>query len=162
MRKQIESAEERWLDLDVLMTFKKLAALAGEGGKASVVACIEADCKDVLELDEAKAKVRRVSAMDWANRVAYNESRKPRTVCLGGVPFEATLKEVQVAVAAFLGFKSIRVNMKKSKRDSRDPPTFNGSIEVEFATEAQAKVFLDKVRYCILDGCVYWMGGYIG
>lgn len=148
MQEQI-GKNEGWVDLSVLLTFKRLAALSED--KAVIVAAVSKSDEGLVEVSEDKEKLRRHPERPLPEQnVDTRKEMFERMIYAKGFPVVETFG-IEQLLEYFkpLGKAVANVQMRKY----HDKPTklykFKGSVFVTFATKDQAQEYMtqEKVEY---------------
>lgn len=135
--------DEGWVELSVLLTFKRLAALS-EDPKVIVDAVDKSD-EGLVQVHEGRTKIRRHPERPLPEQ--NEETRKEqfeRTLYVKGFPLDTTIEQLLDHFKPFE--KVVNVAMRKFHDKASKTYKFKGSVFVTFATKDQATDFMAKER----------------
>lgn len=135
--------DEGWVEMTVLLTFKRLASLSSD--PAVIVAAVEKSDEGLIQVHEDKLKVRRHPERPLPEQ--NEETRKDqfeRTIYLKGFPVDTTIEQL------LDHFKSVEtvanVAMRKFHDKASKEYKFKGSVFLTFATKEQATAFMAEEK----------------
>lgn len=132
--------DEGWVELTVLLTFKRLASLSADA--AVIVDAVDKSEEGLLQVSEDRKKVRRHPERPLPEQ--NEETRKDqfeRTVYLKGFPMDTTTMEALLSHFETVD-KVVNVAMRKWHDKATKTYKFKGSVFVTFATKEQATAFM--------------------
>lgn len=135
--------DDGWVELSVLLTFKRLAALS-EDPKVIVDAVDKSD-EGLVQIHEERTKIRRHPERPLPEQ--NEETRKEqfeRTLYVKGFPLDTTIEQLLDHFKPFE--KVVNVAMRKFHDKASKTYKFKGSVFVTFATKEQAADFMTKER----------------
>ncbi|VVC33172.1 La protein, RNA-binding domain,Winged helix-turn-helix DNA-binding domain,La-type HTH domain,Lupus La [Cinara cedri] len=145
--RNLATADNGWVEINVLMSFKRLASISGD--KAVITSAVKTSYNSLLEIDETNEKIRRKpdQGVPVANQEFLNKMIEKSVYC-NGFPTTATLDELIAFAATFGNETIIRVIPRKNNYHK-----FKGSAYFVFRTKELAHNFLKQksVKYNDLE-----------
>uniref|UniRef100_A0A1B0CHK5 Uncharacterized protein n=1 Tax=Lutzomyia longipalpis TaxID=7200 RepID=A0A1B0CHK5_LUTLO len=146
LQEQVAKDTAGWVDLTVLLTFKRLAALTTE--PEVVCKALAKSTEMIVEVNEDRTKLRRHPDNPLPEQ--NEETRKEvqaRTVYAKGFPVEGTtIEDLLEYFQPFEKVVNIQMRRRPEKKDGNTVHVFKGSCFVTFATLEQAKEFVEKEK----------------
>uniref|UniRef100_A0A1A9VZX2 Uncharacterized protein n=1 Tax=Glossina brevipalpis TaxID=37001 RepID=A0A1A9VZX2_9MUSC len=140
---QISKNEEGWVDLSVLLTFKRLAALSTD--PAVIVNALMKSDEGLVEVSEDKNQLRRHPERPLPER---NEERRKelmaRTAYVKGFPVDSDMNTIVDYFNAYE--KVVHIYMRKYLDKPTKQYKFKGSVFATFETKEQAENFIEKAE----------------
>jgi len=141
LREKISADPDGWVTFEVLLTFKRLAALSED--KNIVAEAMAKSTSGLIEVSEDKEKIRRHPNHPIPEgNDEYRKEVMSRTAYAKGFPLESDMSEL---IKFFEPYeKVVNITMRKYLHKPTKTHKFKGSVFVTFATVEQAKAFVSK------------------
>jgi lupus La protein len=128
LRTLVANHPEGYVNIDTIANFKRMQQLTKD--REEVIKALKSS--SMLEVDKDNVMVRRITALPEEN------TQDVRSVYVKGIPADAHLEDLETFFGKFGKVNAVRMRRYKATKD------FKGSVFVEFATEQEAKTFVEQ------------------
>ncbi|XP_040567223.1 la protein homolog [Lepeophtheirus salmonis] len=162
LKEKIKECEGGWIDMDIMLKFQRLSALAS-GDAALVLKALKEAGGDLVEVDEEKSRIRRNPSLEIPEITdELKEKRQAATIYVKGFDKENTETAELLEFFESIVKNIVSVEQRRWIDKKDNTKGFKGSVLVFFKSKEDAQVLMDMedLKYKDLPLIKKWQSDY--